>query len=331
MRRWIYILLTAFPFGMTYSAFADDHGPQYDARLSSYDYPFAVHTYEFDSQRQKLEMAYMHLPAKDNRPTVLLLHGKNFAADYWQATASYLHDKGYGVLMPDQIGFGKSSKPAHYQFSFEALANNTKALAESLGIEQIIVMGHSMGGMLATRYALNHADRVEKLVLVNPVGLEDYLRYVQYKDPAFFYTNEQGKTIDQIRAYQRKNYYDGKWSEEYEALIQIHAGWINGADWEQVAWNNALTYDMIFTGNVSNEFDQLTVPTHLILGTRDTTGPGRGWKKEGEDYPLGRYDRLGETVIEQIPDGYLYELEGVGHMPQFEAFDRYRQQLNKIF
>lgn len=331
MRSWSYTLLTAFLLGLTAPVFADDKASEYDARLSGYSYPFDVQTFEFDSQRQSLEMAYMHLPAEKGQSTVLLLHGKNFAADYWEETANYLHEKGYGVLMPDQIGFGKSSKPAHYQFSFEALANNTKALLKSESIEQVIVMGHSMGGMLATRYALNHSSSVEKLVLVNPVGLEDYLRYVEYKDPAFFYENEKGKTIDQIRAYQRKNYYDGKWSEDYEELIEIHVGWINGDDWNQVAWNNALTYDMIFTGNVSNEFDQLVVPTHLILGTRDTTGPGRGWKKEGVNYELGRYDKLGEIVVEQIPDGYLYELEGIGHMPQFEAFDRYREQLDKIF
>ncbi|WP_224797176.1 alpha/beta hydrolase [Idiomarina abyssalis] len=331
MRSWSYTLLTAFLLGLTAPVFADDKASEYDARLSGYSYPFDVQTFEFDSQRQSLEMAYMHLPAEKGQSTVLLLHGKNFAADYWEETANYLHEKGYGVLMPDQIGFGKSSKPAHYQFSFEALANNTKALLKSESIEQVIVMGHSMGGMLATSYALNHSSSVEKLVLVNPVGLEDYLRYVEYKDPAFFYENEKGKTIDQIRAYQRKNYYDGKWSEDYEELIDIHAGWINGEDWDQVAWNNALTYDMIFTGNVSNEFDQLAVPTHLILGTRDTTGPGRGWKKEGVNYELGRYDKLGEIVVEQIPDGYLYELEGIGHMPQFEAFDRYREQLDKIF
>lgn len=331
MRSCICMLSTALLLSFTIPALGDDHNPAYDARLSDYAYPFDVHTFAFDSQRQRLEMAYMHLPAKGDQPTVLLLHGKNFAADYWEETAHYLHAKGYGVLMPDQVGFGKSSKPAHYQFSFEALVNNTQALASSLEIDSTIVMGHSMGGMLATRYALHHADSVERLVLVNPVGLEDYLDYVQYKDPAFFYASERDKTIDDIRDYQRKNYYDGKWSDAYEALIQIHAGWINGSDWDQLAWNNALTYDMIFTGSVANEFDQLAVPTHLILGTRDTTGPGRGWKKEGVDYQLGRYDRLGKSVVEQIPEGYLYELEGVGHMPQFEAFDRYQAQLDKIF
>ncbi|WP_084645857.1 alpha/beta fold hydrolase [Marinimicrobium agarilyticum] len=332
MPRWFCTVV----LGMTLSTFsllvsAADESPSYDARLSDYPYPFDVHTFAFDSQRQPLEMAYMHLPAKGDKSTVLLLHGKNFAADYWENTAAYLHAKGYGVLMPDQIGFGKSSKPAHYQFSFEALAANTKALVDKLGIEQVSVMGHSMGGMLATRYALQYGDSVERLVLVNPVGLEDYLRYVQYKDPSFFYQQELGKTLDKVRAYQKKNYYDGEWKPEYEALTQIHAGWINGPDWERVAWNNALTYDLIFTGAVANEFDQLTVPTFLIIGTRDTTGPGRGWKKPGVDYELGRYDQLGERVAQQIPNATLFELEDVGHMPQFEAFDRYRERLDKIF
>lgn len=331
MRSYIYTLGIAFLFGLTAPVLAEDRGPEYDARLSGYPYPFDVHTFGFDSQRQHLEMAYMHLPAKGTRPTVILLHGKNFAADYWEKTARYLHEKGYGVLMPDQIGFGKSSKPAHYQFSFEALANNTRALVDSLKVDKLIVMGHSMGGMLAIRYALNHADMVEQLVLVNPIGLEDYLRYVQYKDPAFFYHSELGKTIDMVRDYQRKNYYDGQWSDDYETLTQIHAGWINGPDWERVAWNNALTLDMIFTGSVVNEIDQLRIPTHLIIGTRDTTGPGRGWKKNGVDYQLGRYDQLGQTVVDLIPQAHLYELEDVGHLPQFEAFDLYRQQLDKIF
>ncbi|MDO3383701.1 alpha/beta fold hydrolase [Gilvimarinus algae] len=303
----------------------------FDARLTGYDYPYSVHTHRFSSQRQTLEMAYMHLPAKGERPTVLLLHGKNFAADYWQATAEYLSEKGYGVLMPDQIGFGKSSKPAHYQFSFEALAANTRALTDALGLKQVVVMGHSMGGMLAARYALRYPEQVTRLVMVNPVGLEDYLQYVEYKDPQFFYEQELEKTLEGVIAYQKKNYYDGQWKPEYEQLTDIHKGWIAGPDWPQVAWNNALTYDLIFTGAVVNEFERIAVPTHLIIGTRDTTGPGRGWKKPGVDYTLGQYDQLGKRAARRIPDAQLHELEGVGHMPQFEAFERYRQILDKIF
>ncbi|BFM21474.1 alpha/beta fold hydrolase [Gilvimarinus japonicus] len=310
---------------------AKEAAPSFDARLSQYDYPYPVQMFAVTSQRQSLEMAYMHLPGKPDKPTVLLLHGKNFAADYWQKTAALLQQKGYGVLMPDQIGFGKSSKPAHYQFSFEALAANTRALTDKLGLEHLIVMGHSMGGMLASRYALSYPNQVEQLVLVNPVGLEDYLQYVEYKDPAFFYDSELNKTIEGVIAYQKKNYYDGKWSEAYEALTTIHKGWINGPDWPQVAWNNALTYDLIFTGAVVNEFNNISVPTHLIIGTRDTTGPGRGWKKPGVTRVLGQYDKLGKQAAETIPHATLHEIDDVGHMPQFEAFDRYQTILDKIF
>ncbi|UTF61310.1 alpha/beta fold hydrolase [Gilvimarinus sp. DA14] len=314
-----------------FSVLAQAAEPSFDARLSQYDYPYPVQQFELQTQRQTLEMAYMHLPAEKGKPTVLLMHGKNFAADYWQGTAEVLRERGYGVLMPDQIGFGKSSKPAHYQFSAEALVANTHELVQELGISDLVVMGHSMGGMLASRYALNYADQVQKLVLVNPVGLEDYLKYVEYKDPEFFYKNELQKTAADVIAYQKKNYYDGKWSDDYEALTTIHKGWINGPDWEQVAWNNAQTYDVIFTGAVINEFDQFSMPVHLIIGTRDTTGPGRNWKKPGVTRTLGQYDKLGKAAAERIPNATLHELADVGHMPQFEAFERYQKILNEIF
>ncbi|MDO6569669.1 alpha/beta hydrolase [Gilvimarinus sp. 2_MG-2023] len=319
------LLLTAI---MGYAA---QEQPSYDARLSQYSYPYPVQTFSFQSQRQTLQMSYMHLAAQNNKPTVLLLHGKNFAADYWHKTAEFLHARGYGVLMPDQVGFGKSSKPSHYQFSAEGLVNNTRTLVQSLNLEQVIVIGHSMGGMLASRYALNHPNEVETLVLINPVGLEDYLKYVEYKDPEFFYQSELKKTAADVIRYQKKHYYDGKWQSEYQALTEIHAGWINGPDWPQVAWNNAQTYDVIFTGAVVNEFPQMAVPVHLIIGTRDTTGPGRGWKKAGVEYTLGQYDKLGKQAARAIPDAQLHELDGIGHMPQFEAFERYKQVLQEIF
>lgn len=310
---------------------AAEKQPAYDARLSGYDYPFPVKTYPVESQRQDLEMAYMYLAPEKDKPVVLLLHGKNFSAAYWERTAKWLQEKGYGVLMPDQIGFGKSSKPDYYQFTLQALAHNTRNLVDSLDIEQTIVMGHSMGGMLAMRYSLMFPDAVKKLVLVNPIGLEDYLDYVKYKDPAFFYQNELSKSVEDVRQYQRKHYYDGKWKEDYEALIEIHKGWINGDHWEQVAWSNALTYDMIFTGSVVDELDEMQAPVTLIIGTRDTTGPGRGWKKEGVDYALGQYDKLGERAAELIPDAELMEIPGLGHLPQFEDWQAFEKRLEKVF
>ena len=88
-------------------------------------------------------------------PTVTLMHGKNFNADYWSPTARYLQSLGFGVLIPDQIGFGKSSKPTNYQYSFAALAHHTHALMDSLNLEKSIVVGHSMGGNDSEPFCIN--------------------------------------------------------------------------------------------------------------------------------------------------------------------------------
>lgn len=105
----------------------------FDARLSGFGYPYDVDMIEFEAQGHPLEMAFMDIrPATPNGVTVLLLHGKNFSGAYWHTTIEALSARGFRVLVPDQIGFGKSSKPAHYQYSFQALAAQTRALLTHL-------------------------------------------------------------------------------------------------------------------------------------------------------------------------------------------------------
>ena len=301
----------------------------YDAQLSGYQYDFEVSYFSIQSQHQTLKMAYIFLEGEPDKPVVILMHGKNFNAHYWTNTARYLNKTGYGVLIPDQIGFGKSSKPENYQYSFATLAHHTQALMTSLKIEKTIVMGHSMGGMLASRFALMYPQSTEMLILVNPIGLENYLQYVEYKDTDFFYKNELATTPEGIKRYQQKNYYAGQWNEQYEALTHFMIGQIQGPDKDLIARVNAQTYDMIFTQPVITEFKDLSVPVRLIIGTRDRTGPGRNWKKPGVDYELGRYDRLGKAAAGLIPDAKLYELADLGHLPQIENFDRFKTVLDK--
>ena len=83
------------------------------------------------------------------------------------------------MIAPDQIGFCKSSKPAAYQFTFKQLAGNTHELLTKLGIEKPVVIGHSTGGMLAAHYSLIYPQDVSQLVLVNPIGLEDFIATIE--------------------------------------------------------------------------------------------------------------------------------------------------------
>ncbi|XXY49427.1 alpha/beta hydrolase [Sorangium sp. So ce269] len=302
-----------------------------DPELTSYAYPFPVRYLEVESQRQKLRMAYMDVqPEKPNGRAVLLLHGKNFSASYWEPTIRALTERGFRVIAPDQIGFGKSTKPAAYQFSFHGLAETTRALLDSLGVQRAAVVGHSMGGMLAARFALMFADRTERLILVNPIGLEDWKTVVPYRPIDAWYKQELEATRDSIRDYQRKSYYDGAWKPEYERQIEVQAGWTEHPEYPRVAWCSALTYDMIFTQPVVYELPRLRTPTLLVIGLRDRTALGRAWAPKEAADALGDYTTLGKKAAQAIPGARLVELPGVGHLPQVEAFEKYRDALVKF-
>lgn len=302
-----------------------------DLELSNYQYPYPVYRLPLDIQNQHLQMSYMDVkPDNYNGKNIVLMHGKNFNGAYWQTTIAYLTKEGYRVIVPDQIGFGKSSKPDHFQYTFQQLAQNTKVLLDSLHITQTTILGHSMGGMLATRFALSYPQITEKLVLVNPIGLEDYQLKVPYKPVEWWYNNEMNNSYEKIKAYQLRDYYDNKWQPEYDQWVNLLAGWTLNSDYKKIAWNSALTYDMIFTQPVVYEFRNITVPTLLIIGTRDRTALGKPLVSEEVRKTMGLYNELGKKTQKAIPNAQLIEIENVGHLPHIEKFDSFIKPLSEF-
>jgi pimeloyl-ACP methyl ester carboxylesterase len=300
-----------------------------DASLRDFPYPYEVKTLRVEDQAKELDLAYMDLrPEKANGRSVLLLHGKNFSGAYWKPTADKLAAEGYRVVIPDQIGFGRSSKPVDYQYSFHAYGLHMRALLDELKVERAAVVGHSMGGMVATRFALMFPDRVEKLALVNPIGLEDWKRFVPYASVDANYAAELKKGPEQIRDYMTKAYFDGKWKADYDPLLALQAGWSVGPDRELIARVSALTSDMIFTQPVVYEFGDLKVPTLLIIGQRDRTAIGRERATPEIAKTLGQYQDLGIAATKAIPGAKLVALPGIGHVPQYETFDDYWKALD---
>jgi len=325
-------LAAAFACAWGACAAAADH-PTYGPELEGFDYPHPVQAFAFDSQRQRLEMAYLDVAPTGaaNGRSVVLLHGKNFCAATWEATIAALTGAGYRVIAPDQVGFCKSDKPAHYQFSFAQLAANTRALLASLGIERSVVVGHSMGGMLAARYALQHPGAVERLVLVNPIGLEDWkAKGVPWRDAGDWYAGELKTTFDSIRSYQLDVYYHGKWKPEYTPWVEMLAGMYSGPGRERVAWNQALASDMVFNQPVVHEFGDIQVPTTLFIGQKDRTAIGRDRAPDALKAKLGDYPALGRRAAAAIPGAALVEFDDLGHSPQVEAPGRFNAALLEV-
>ena len=303
--------------------------PAFGPELQGFDYPWAVHDFAFESQGEPVVMRYMDVaPEKPNGRTAVVLHGKNFCAATWEETIRALSGAGYRVIAPDQIGWCKSTKPGRYQYSFQQLAANTHALIASLGLSKVAVIGHSTGGMLAARFALMYPEMVSALVLVNPIGLEDWKALgVPYRTVDDEIAREKAITADKIRSYERSTYYAGQWRPEYERWVTMFAGIMQGPGRDIVARNMGLIDDMIYTQPVVYEFPLIRVPTLIMIGDKDTTAIGKDYAPPEVREKLGRYPELAQRTKAAIPGSTLIEFPDAGHAPQIQEPDRFNRAL----
>src|SRR5665213_1167085 len=187
----------ALPFAARAAEPAAPREP-YGIGLEGFAYPYPVSMLPLVNDGEQVRMAYM-----DVAP--VLLHGRNFPSSYWAPVIKTLNDAGYRVVVPDQIGFGKSSKPSG-DLHFDTLARNTIALLDHLQIARADIVAHSMGGMLGVRIARAYPERVNHLLLTAPIGLEDYRFYVPPTPTEKILENEDKLTAEGYRKQLETNY-----------------------------------------------------------------------------------------------------------------------------
>jgi pimeloyl-ACP methyl ester carboxylesterase len=329
MVRHLIAATLAAVIGTTASAAA--YGPE----LQGFRYPYPVQQFRFNSQGQTIKMAYMDVKPQGagNGQAIVLMHGKNFCGATWETSIRALAGAGYRVIVPDQIGFCASTKPPHYQYTFQQLAQNTMALLQKIGVTKetnakVALLGHSTGGMLATRFALMYPQNVSHLLMVNPIGLEDWKALgVPYRSVDQWFERELKLTADSVRSYEKSTYYMNRWKPEYEKWVDMLAGLNAGPGHQVVAWNSALIYDMIYTQPVVHEFPNLKVPVTLMIGDGDTTAIGGDIAPPEVKAKIGNYKVLGKEAVKRIPGAHLVEFPGMGHAPQMEDPDAFHKAL----
>jgi pimeloyl-ACP methyl ester carboxylesterase len=293
------------------------------AQHAEYPYPVSYHHFEIEGQHVK--MAYMDVkPASANGRVVLLFHGKNFNGYYWKDVIKFLSAAGFRVIVPDQLGFGKSDKP-NIHYSFSLLAANTFEILDSLKIKKVIAIGHSMGGMLLTRFALMYPSIVEKLIFENPIGLEDYRVFVPYRSVDEQFAQQIKADFNSLKNYQQTYY--PEWKPEYEQYVTAQFEAMQIPDKRTAAWSGALTYDMIYQQPVVYEFKNITQQTLIIIGQEDRTIVGKKLVPKEIVSQHGLYPQLGKMFHERVKNSKLVELEGIGHIPHVQDFERFKREV----
>jgi pimeloyl-ACP methyl ester carboxylesterase len=279
-------------------------------------YPHPTSALRLTLYTQDVRMAYMDVPplGAPNGHTVVLLHGNNFAGFYFGGPIDVLRKEGFRVVVPDQIGYGRSSKP-FIPYNLHDMARNTRLLLQSLKIEKAMVVGHSMGGMLAARFATQYPDVTERLVLYNPIGLVDARFTRPWQDTDEGYRQNLAATWQTTRAaigrYVAHN--PAVWNDEFEKYTRIRYAWTLSAEWPRLAMVQALLSQVIYFDQVVSDWDHIRAPTLFFGGAEDVL-PGSA----------ALFQQRMKYAAERIPNGRgrLHLIPGLGHVPHLEAPER---------
>jgi pimeloyl-ACP methyl ester carboxylesterase len=295
--------------------------------LEGWPYPYPVHFMPLEIQGQRLRMAFMDVAptSAPNGRTVVLLHGKNFDSSYWSGPIASLTAAGFRVVVPDQIGFNKSSKP-DIDYSFDLLAASTARLLDTLNIGDVDVVGHSTGGMLAVRFARTYAERVKRLVLEDPIGLEDYRLFIPPQTTETLFAAERDQTVEQYRAF-IKRYFPLLPPAGYEPFVEWRARIGLSGELDRYAKAVALTYQMIYRQPVRYEYRLLRMPVLLIVGEADRTTPLRAYAPAAAAGQMGNFPAMAQQACAEVGDCQLIVMPGVGHVPHLEAPDSFNAKV----
>ena len=291
----------------------------YGIGLEGFVYPYPVQMLPLTDDGEQVRMAYMDVaPAAPNGRTVVLLHGRNFPSSYWAPVIKTLVDAGYRVVVPDQIGFGKSSKPQG-DLHFDTLARNTIALLDHLQIAKADVVAHSLGGMLGVRIARAYPDRVGHLVLAAPIGLEDYRLYVPPTPTEKIQENEDKLTAEGYRKQLQTNYSPRIPPDQITPFIDARFN-IKGSS-EYPRWLRAFvnSAQMIYREPVVHEIPLVTLPTLFIMGADDHNAPGRPNAPEALRPKMGHNAELAQSLAAKMPDARAEVIPAAGHLVFLDA------------
>ena len=283
-------------------------------------YPYPVSYLPLTMYGQDVRMAYMDIPpaGQPNGRVVVLFHGMNFGGFYFGGPIEVLRKEGFRIVVPDQIGFGRSSKPI-MPYNFHDMAANSRKLLQTLGIAQAAIVGHSMGGMLAARFSASYPDMTERTVIYNPIGLTDVRYQTPWRTADDAYKATMAQSHDQI--YQAfyaniRRYFPspGAWKPEYEQYVRILYAPTLGSEWPRLAMVRAIYQQITYLDPVVYDWAKIKSKT-LVLGG----------DKDGADFPA-----RAKHIADTIPNGQLVLIPNAGHVPHLEVPEIFNRELLKF-
>jgi pimeloyl-ACP methyl ester carboxylesterase len=267
------------------------------------DYTFATHNTNIDN----LEIAY--IKEGKGKQTIVFMHGLSSNADAWSRNIETLKEK-YTCVALDLPGFGKSSKVAP-AYTPTYYADIVVKLIDKLKLKNVIVAGHSMGGQAAIKLALNHPEKLEKLILIAPAGIEEFNTQQALLMKNAVTADMVAKTTDeQIDRNYQLNFF--KLPEEAQRMISDRKNIKEAADFSEYCDAIVKSIAGMLDNPTQAELNLITVKTLVVFGENDNLIPNRYLN------PNLTTNLVGGIAQEKIKNSTLQFVSESGHFVQFE-------------
>ncbi|MEM1093094.1 MAG: alpha/beta hydrolase [Bacteroidota bacterium] len=265
------------------------------------DYGFATQRTDGD-----LPLAYIDEGAGDQ--TIILIHGLASNAGFWRYAIPLLAED-YRVIALDLPGYGKSAK-GDLPYGMAFYADQVVALMDALAIDRAVVTGHSMGGQIGLTFALNHPDRLEKLVLASPAGVEAFKPgEAKWLRNVFRIDDIVRSSEEVVRTNLNRNFYT--WRDEYEWMVEERMRMAKGEEIEEFAYAVIQSVGAMLDEPTTDRLGEVTAETLIIYGANDGLIPNPFL------HP-GFTAKVFERAEAAMPNATLVEIPRCGHLLQIE-------------
>jgi len=240
---------------------------------------------------------------ESDAPPIVLIHGFCSSTLVWSKVLLELAEAGFKVIAPDLLGYGYSDKPKHLEYTIGSQARMVVGLLDQLHLDRAIVVGSSYGGAVAATIALNHADRVEKLILVGAVTNNAPTKYLLMR---LFGSPIIGDLVSPLLLGSRrllrmrmKRVYDRHaWVLDERRVDARHIP-LRAASTHRAVIRTVRRWD---ADRIQRQAHLITQPTLLLWGENDL------------ETPL----HYGKLLQEEIMDSRLIVFRDCGHLPHEE-------------
>ena len=281
-------------------------------QFADLEYPFEV---EYQRVGNGQHVAYID---EGQGLAVILIHGLGSYIPAWKQNLPAL-SQSHRVVALDLPGFGKSSKEAD-SYSIPFFAETVAQLQDSLGIDNAIWVGHSMGGQIAMRGALSYPEKISKLVLISPAGFETFTdqeaaTMTKYVTPASI----KATPDSMIRQTFRTAFYD--FPEEAQFMADDRVAIREADGFDGYARGYAKSVQAMLEGPVFDELSNISKPALVLFGKQDALIHNR------QLHPGLSTQKVAETGVDKLGNARLKMFDQAGHFVHFERAETVNKEI----